>query len=130
MDSLYHLRGNFNISDKGTRQIKEVGEISPSSTFYLGPDCMKDFQKSIDEGIITPLANLKRAPHSDPNEADAHVDKSEFMEDHLVMASLITYKPTQRKASRKAVPHNSRRRRGHDKLCAGMLGRYNIKTNR
>ncbi len=89
MDSLYHLRGNFNISDKGTRQIKEVGEISPSSTFYLGPDCLKDFQKSIDEGIITPLANLKRAPHSDPNEADAHVDKSEFMEDHLIMASLI-----------------------------------------
>jgi hypothetical protein len=90
MDSLYHLRGNFNISDKGTRPVKDIDEISPSSSFYLGPNCMRDFQGSIDKGIITPLANLKRSPHSDQNEADAHVDKSELMEDHLVMAPLIS----------------------------------------
>ena len=90
LNSLYHLKGNFNISDKGTRPIKDIGEISPSSSFYLGPDCMKDFKGSIDKGIITPLANLKKSTHSDQNEADAHVDKSELMEDHLVMAPLIS----------------------------------------
>lgn len=96
LDSLYHIRGNYNISDKGTRQIKDVAEISPSSSFYLGPDCMRDFKKSIDEGIITPLSKLKRTASADSNEADAHVDKSELMEDHLIMAPLISPKPTSR----------------------------------
>lgn len=90
MDSLYHIKGTANISDTGTRRIADVNEISPTSSFYLGPECMKDFQKSVDEGIITPLANLKKISTNNPNHADAHLDKSELMEDHIVMAPLIS----------------------------------------
>ena len=86
LDSIYHIRTNHNCSDTGTRRIKSVAEISPTSSFYLGPDCLRDFQKSIDTGIITPISDFNRDFSNNQHEIDARINKTEFTEEHIVSA--------------------------------------------
>ena len=88
IDDCYHIRTNFNPADKGTRPIVSIEEIGPESLYIKGPSCLHDMEKSIEEGIITPISKLTKIGVSSKLMDDARLDKTDKIEEYSVMAAL------------------------------------------
>ena len=88
IDDCYHLRTNFNPADKGTRPIVSIEEIGPESLYIKGPSCLHDMEKSIEEGIITPISKLTKIGVPSKLMDDARLDKTDKIEEYNVMTVL------------------------------------------
>ena len=62
-EDIYHVRGDHNPADLGTRITDGVLLSRPDSEFHTGPKFLQDIQKAIEDGIITPYTRFQAPKH-------------------------------------------------------------------
>ena len=70
--NIYHVKSEYNLADVTSRQGTTASDISPSSTFYRGPEWLKGgFSEAIQARIIVPASELAKDAELTPDLLDA-----------------------------------------------------------